>query len=436
MKLFNFLSALYTFVYHIRQLSMSKNKDISLIQFQKYKFLVNYAWNNIPAYRKLWESYGFNPSMLKTLDDIKLIPMIDKNFIRENFDDLVSIGYDKSRLSVVTTGGTTGMPMRFYIDQYAARSKELAYQLWSSWHFWSHRQGIDRVVTLRGKRIRDSLINKGVYWQNNLRENGIYMSSFHISEKTYDIYINKLREYKPRYIKAYPSSIVALCLLMKRNGDKGIEGLKGVICSSETIYDSHRKLIKETLGVDILSLYGHSEKAVCAYQNKSGNMHFPPLYGYVEFLDENGNHVSQKGSKAHIVATSFDNFYFPFIRYKTDDCVDVHSSGVIKVAEKILGRKQEFVYNIYGNKLPFTCSDETMWHIKGIVAYQYVQNEWGKLELHLQVNDSFKKESVAEIIKKSEKIFVDCTVNVVFVNNIEKTISGKFRYLIQNVAER
>ena len=435
MRVAHLISSFQMFCKYLKQLHNLDKDSIDKIQLSKYKELVNYAWHNVPAYRKLWESHGFNPSMLNTLNDIVLIPIIDKNFVRENFEFLLANGYDKTRLSIVTTGGTTGMPMKFYIDQYAARSKELAYQLWAGWRFWRHRQCIDRVVIMRGKRIKDSLISKGIYWQRNMRENGIYMSSFHISDKTYDIYIDKLRNYKPKYIKAYPSSIVALCLLMKRNGDKGIDGLKGVICSSETIYDSHRKLIREVLGVEILSLYGHSEKVVCAYQNENGYMEFPPLYGYVEFLDDNGKPVGQKGSRAYVVATSYDNFYFPFIRYQTDDCVDVHNSGVIKEAEKILGRKQEFVYNVWGNKLPFTCSDETIWNVQGIKAYQYVQNKFGLLELHLQVDGSFKQESVREIISESEKIFINCKVNIVFVEGIEKTISGKFRYLIQNVKE-
>ena len=98
---------------------------------------------------------------------------------------MVPESYDRTRLSLVRTGGTTGMPMNFYIDQYVARPKELAYQLWGGWHYWRHRQGLDKVVTMRGARIKESLLRKGIYWQRNLRENGIMMSSFHILEETY-----------------------------------------------------------------------------------------------------------------------------------------------------------------------------------------------------------------------------------------------------------
>ena len=433
MKLSYLVSAFRIFAYNMKQLTKQEKEDITEIQFKKYKELVEYAWNEIPAYRKHWSDNGFDPSHFKSLDDVRKIPKINKDFVRENLEEMLPKSYDRTRLSLVRTGGTTGMPMNFYIDQYVARPKELAYLLWGGWHYWRHRQGLDKVVTLRGARIKDSLIRKGIYWQRNLRENGILMSSFHILEETYPLYLSKLRSYGPRFIKAYPSSIAAFCHLMKKHGDKGIKGLKGVICSSETIYDWHRTLVRETLGVEIMSFYGHSEKAVCAFQDKNGNMEFPALYGYTEFLDEDGLPVNSKEESAYVVATSFDNKYFPFIRYETDDRVDVLSNSIPMLAERVLGRKQEFIYDRYGNILPFTCNDEVIWGVEGIIAYQYVQHEKGKLELYLQVDSIFENDSVSEIISRTEEIFMNCTISIKIVNEIEKTPSGKFRYLIQNI---
>jgi phenylacetate-CoA ligase len=182
-----------------------------------------------------------------------------------------------------------------------------------------------------------------------------------------------------------------------------------------------------------MSFYGHSEKAVCAYQNQDGNMEFHPLYGYTEFLDEKGCLAADDEDYAYVVATSFDNTYFPFIRYETDDRIDGLCGGMPMIAERIVGRKQEFVYDRYGNRLPFTCNDEVISDVRGIRAYQYVQNEMGKLELHLQVDGAFDHGSIAEIRSRSEEIFMNCTISIKIVNEIEKTPSGKFRYLIQNI---
>ena len=54
--------------------------------------------------------------------------------------------------------------------------------------------------------------------------------------------------------------------------------------------------------------------------------------------------------------------------------------------------KQDFIYDRDNNKTIFTNSDEPFWDVKGIVAYQYIQNEKGFLVLVLQVDDKFKEE--------------------------------------------
>lgn len=435
MKLSYIISAVQVFVEHLYNLFTIKGKaNLHEIQWRKFRKLVDYAWNNIPAYRKLWEKSGFHPSQLKDCEDVLKIPMIDKDFIRDNLEDLVPVNYDRNRLSLVTTGGTTGMPMKFFIDQYVARPKELAYQLWAGFHYWRHRQGIDRVVTIRGARIDDKLIQKGVFWKRNPRENGIIMSSFHILEENYEQYLCKLRSYKPRFIKAYPSAIASLCILMQKHGDKKLNGLKGVICSSETIYDWHRTLVKDTLGVEIYSFYGHSEKAICAYQNRSGLMEFQPMYGYTEFLDDLGQPVSGEKAIVNLVATSLDNYYFPFIRYQTGDCARLLDNINMNVVEHIIGRRQEFVYDSYGNKVLFTCNDEAFWGIDGIIAYQYIQKELGALLINLQVDSSFSINLLDIIRRKLQEIFVNFTIEIKIVATIEKTKNGKFRYLIQYLA--
>ena len=433
MKVLYLLESVFKFLGYLLKLIFHNNKNTARIQFKRLKRLIQYSWDNIPAYRKLWEEHGFTPSMFKSIEDLKLLPVIDKNFVRENSRSMCSVSYNPDKLTTVTTGGTTGMPMRFLIDNYNARAKELAYQIWGNWHYFGHIQGVDRVVTRRGYLVNNQLIDQHIFWEQNNRENGIYMSSFHILEENYEIYLSKLRNYKPKYIKAYPSSIVALCSLMRNHGDKGIPCLKGVICSSENVYDWQRVLIRDVLGVEIYSYYGHSEKSVCAFQTHQFTYEFPPLYGFVEFLDSGFNSVKES-EVGRVVVTSFDNHYFPFIRYNTDDYVQVGgcTSGN-KCALKIIGREQEFVFDEYGNKVIFTCSDEPLWGIDGILAYQYVQNVPGLLNLNLMVSEYFNCTSIQQILEKAKIIFVNFRVEVNIVDDISRTNSGKFRYLVQNI---
>lgn len=433
LNIFYALKSFFRYFNHIKGCSSYNCQYINEIQFSKLKNEIEYAWNNIPFYRKYWQKHGFNPQDFKTLDDISKIPFIDKNTIREYREEILNPNYPKYRLSLVTTGGTTGMPMKFYIDNYYARGKEMAFQIVKSKYYWGYKYFFDKVAIIRGFTVNQELIDKNIFWQRSNRDNGLVFSSFHITEENYSLYLKKLRSFNPKYIKAYPSSIVALCTLMKRHNDFGIKGLKAVICSSESIYDSHRELIKKTLGVEIYSFYGHSEKAVCAFQN-GDKMIFEPFYGYTEFLNPKDDVPSKDGEIAQVVVTSLDNHYFPFIRYKTNDLVEV-ANIKDKTAYKIIGRSQEFIVDKNKNLIPFTCSDEIFWEFKGIVAYQYIQNVTGEININVQTDNRFDDKDLKKILLESKSMFPNFSITISKVDEIKKTRAGKFRYLIQNIKD-
>lgn len=402
-------------------------------QLRQLQRTVQYAWDNVPFYRRHWTEHGFEPSMLKSLDDMRLIPVVTKDHVRAHAAEMVAANYPAHRISTIVTGGTTGMPTAFYIDNYTARAKEMAHQLWASWRFWGYRQGIDRCVTIRGARIPREKTEKGIFWQPTNIDRGLTFSSFHLLEENYDVYINKIRAERPRFIRAYPGSIVALCTLMERHDAEPIQGLKGVICSSESIYPWQRDLIRRVLGVEIYGNYGLSEKAVAAFQ-RGGKYVFPPTYGYTEFVDDNLKPVSEPGATAQIIATGFDGNCMPFIRLQTDDyvVVDTPWRGYAQTASSIIGRKQDFVIDRNGDRVGFTCSDEIFWELHAVQAYQYVQREAGKLEIRVQL--SAPDTAVLETIRqRAAEMFINFDISVTAAERIERTGAGKFRYLIQEL---
>lgn len=412
--------------------------EIESYQFRELKRLIDFAWEHIPFYRRYWEHHGFTPEQFQRLQDFSLIPCIDKEIVRANYKDMVPRNYDRGRLEQVTSGGTTGLPLSFYINQAIAHGRELVHQPWTYWHVCRYKLGIDKVVILRGSRVDERLIQQGIYWKRSLgyRGRGLLLSSFHLTEATYESYMHEIRKESPKFIVAYPSSLTILCTMMKKHNEAPLIGLRGAICSSEMVYEWQRQLVREVLGVEIYSFYGHSEKTVSAIPDSQHRMLFEPSYGYVEFLDEKLNPVDTVGEIAQVVSTGFQNDYMPFIRYQTSDYVRVDNHpplGFTHVAKEIIGRAQDFVYDKDGNRLPFTCSDEVFWNIDGIIAYQYLQREVGRLLIHLEVDNSFINESIQNIQIEAEHMFYNCDVEVLIVDRIERTSSGKFRYFVQTI---
>lgn len=437
-KILDICSGVLGQIQALRAVCGKDTDEIESYQFRELKRLIDFAWEHIPFYRRYWEHHGFTPEQFQRLQDFSLIPCIDKEIVRVNYKDMVPRNYDRGRLEQVTSGGTTGLPLSFYINQAIAHGRELVHQPWTYWHVCRYKLGIDKVVILRGSRVDERLIQQGIYWKRSLgyRGRGLLLSSFHLTEATYKSYMHEIRKESPKFIVAYPSSLTILCTMMKKHNEAPLIGLRGAICSSEMVYEWQRQLVREVLGVEIYSFYGHSEKTVSAIPDSQHRMLFEPSYGYVEFLDEKLNPVDTVGEIAQVVSTGFQNDYMPFIRYQTSDYVRVDNHpplGFTHVAKEIIGRAQDFVYDKDGNRLPFTCSDEVFWNIDGIIAYQYLQREVGRLLIHLEVDNSFINESIQNIQIEAEHMFYNCDVEVLIVDRIERTSSGKFRYFVQTI---
>ena len=437
-KILDICSGVLGQIQALRAVCGKDTDEIESYQLRELKRLIDFAWEHIPFYRRYWEHHGFTPEQFQRLQDFSLIPCIDKEIVRANYRDMVPRNYDRGRLEQVTSGGTTGLPLSFYINQAIAHGRELVHQPWTYWHVCRYKLGIDKVVILRGSRVDERLIQQGIYWKRSLgyRGRGLLLSSFHLTEATYKSYMHEIRKESPKFIVAYPSSLTIICTMMKKHNEAPLIGLRGAICSSEMVYEWQRQLVREILGVEIYSFYGHSEKTVSAIPDSQHRMLFEPSYGYVEFLDEKFKPVNTVGEIAQVVSTGFQNDYMPFIRYQTSDyvCVDNHPPlGFTHVAKEIIGRAQDFVYDKDGNRLPFTCSDEVFWNIDGIIAYQYLQREVGRLLIHLEVDNSFINESIQNIQIEAEHMFYNCDVEVLIVDRIERTSSGKFRYFVQTI---
>jgi phenylacetate-CoA ligase len=108
------------------------------IQLDKLRRLVEHAHDTVPFYAERFRAAGFRPRDLRSLDDLKRLPLVAKQDLKTDFDRLVSTACDRSRLVAYATGGSTGQPTRFLLtpEQYDARAavEAKSYQM-AGWDF-------------------------------------------------------------------------------------------------------------------------------------------------------------------------------------------------------------------------------------------------------------------------------------------------------------
>jgi phenylacetate-CoA ligase len=251
----------------------------------------------------------------------------------------------------------------------------------------------------------------------------------------------KAFEYKPEFLKGYPSSLYIFARYLKET-NKPFPVVKGLLCASENLYEYQKNLFKEVFeGAKIFSHYGHYELAVLAgYCEHEDTYHVLPQYGFAELIDKNGNVVTQRGQIGEIVGTSFLVYNTPFIRYRTQDLavfkgIECQACGrPYQIWERIEGRLQEFIVTRNGRYISMTAinmHDDTFDPIR---QFQFYQEEKGVVVFRYIPKDTIADERLMDIKKRLLSKFGD-DIELVMkeVSEIPPTKRGKHRFLIQRL---
>ncbi len=421
----------YNFLQESQWWSREKLKEY---QMQQLSRLLHHAYENVPYYRRVFDERALKPKDIQNLHDLRKLPYLTKGIIRENLSDLVARNYHRYKLEYVTTGSSTGIPLGFYWERGVTNSKEHAFirMLWNRVGY-----GIaDRCAALRGNVVQPA--HKGKFWRYDPVNRNLILSSFHMTDELLPHYIAKIREFRPDFIQAYSSVITILARFMKRNNIEPFPTLKAVLCASENLYPWQRELLEEIMKCRVWSFYGHSERAALAGECEvSTCYHIQLEYGIVELINKDENPVTNEDGLWEIVATSFNNFICPFIRYRTMDLAvplnaECECGRNYPLLKRVEGRLQEFFVDETGSLI--TWSDEPLRNVQDkLNAYQYVQNEPGKILLNINAKSRFSISDIDSVKRTFLDLYPRFNIEIKFVHHIPRTKSGKFRFLVQKL---
>jgi len=418
---------LHEFLHTSEGWSQNKLRRFQALQLRK---LLYYAVKNIPFYSNI--NLTGDP-----FRDIKRFPIVNKDTIQQNLSDFISNNMARYKAHLVTTGGTSGRQLRFYLDN-SVYAKEWAFMI-TLWERVGYKLG-DRIISIRGVEFRRT--DRGIYWQKQPVYNALELSPFHMNPETLPLYIEKIKEWRPRFIHGYPSAITILAKYILNSDVKGLPRIKGLLLASENLYPWQRKLLEEAFKARAFSWYGQSEKVILAGECEfSSKYHVFPEYGYTELLGRDGSVIEEPGEEGELVGTGFLNYAMPFIRYRTGDYAKLSEEQACacgrhyKLIEDVKGRwLQEMVVGKHGSLISLTALNIHSNELNKVYNFQFFQDKPGEVTLRLKVNKSFKKEDEKRIIEAfKRKVGNELDIAIEKVNEIELAPSGKTRFLIQKL---
>jgi phenylacetate-CoA ligase len=389
--------------------------------------IVNFAIKNVKYYRDRYSRVEIN-----TIEDFKTkIGFIDKAEVMAHWDDFLVNNIELNKCKQGTTGGTSGKPLKLVLPQ-NRYIVELAtiHSLWKETGWDYNTRGV-----IRNHKLPD---NK-VYIINPITKEVIF-DAFRISleyaKQIYDVLVGK----KIKYIHAYPSAAYQFCKLCTRQ-NLNLNFINSFICHSEDITQEQYYFIHDTLGINMYSVYGHSEKLIIAGGNLGNHqLKVEPSYGYAELVDEKGNDILIQGNSGEIVGTTLYNQHMPLIRYKTGDTAEyrgtIGSGHTILVFDSITGRWEKNL--IYRNDNTVTSTTALNLHddlYKYIDGMQYIQNEKGKLIILLIKNEKYTSEIEKRFIEHFKRAMgKQSTIEIKYVDKLTLMPNGKFLPLISKIA--
>ncbi len=408
---------------------------LEALRFEKLKALLIHAGNNIPFYTERFAQAGFNPEKMQCIEDIKVLPLLSKEEIRHNIDDM-KWNDSPGGLTRYNTGGSSGKPLVFYFDRrrqaYDAAARALTHQWWGvdigdrELYLWGSPLEItkqDKIKDLRDKITNDLLI-----------------SAFEISELQIPDIVGRLKKFRPKCLFGYPSTIELFCRMAEKQGyDLGNEGIRVVFSTAEVLYDHQRETIGKFFGnIPVVDSYGSREGGFICHECREGNYHVIDSNYVIEYLKD-GKDVGI-GEDGEVVLTHLDAWGMPFIRYRTGDVAQPGKSGCA------CGRTWSTIQNIQGRTTDFIVTPDGRWQhalsviyvvrdIEGVDEFKIFQHSVNEIEVLLKIHkDLFPENGQHRIVQGFKKRMGDSVnVSVTFTDSIPREASGKYRYVISRV---
>jgi phenylacetate-CoA ligase len=383
------------------------------------------AASKAPFYAERFAQHRVNPAKFESLEQLADYPLLTKQDLLLHREQMVNPEYDSKQRLYITTGGSSGVPVGFYLQKGVSRPKEQAY-LEAQWSRRGYRVG-DRVAVIRGG-VTSSKARGGISYYDATR-NWLILSSYHLTPERLPEYVAALNRFRPQHLHAYPSAALLLARGLEQAGLRLDFPVTSLLCGSEKLTSESQQHLEQFFGARVFHWYGHSERVVLAAQGRiSNHLHFWPSYGFVEFGEANAE------GHREIIGTSFHNHVMPLVRYRTGDyCRTASDGGEFNwpSVEAVVGRDYEFLISASGRRISLTAINMHDDIFEGLLAVQFYQERPGELECRYQAGPRWQNSRIEPIrAGLLRKLGDDFTFTLRAVTEVEKSSAGKHKWLI------
>ncbi len=371
---------------HNRQLSPTA---LRVLQERKLHAVIRHGYNNVPYYRTLFTSAGLSPEDIRTVEDLKYIPVTAKDDLRAaGAERITAKGINLDSCYALCTNGSTGKPFTVYLTQSEARTRRLL-------EF--------RALLSTGFRPQDRLAILGperAYSPRLHHRLGLYRTEVISVFLSIDEQIRRLQRMQPTVFWAYPTVLRALLHKIDYRLSEIVRP-RTLITSAEVCDEVMKERLRADLEMEMFNLYAAIEVGrIAAECPAHEGLHVTADHLLLECLA--GDKPAGWGEPGVVVLTCLEAFATPFIRYRLGDictlikknCSCGSSFPLISAPQ---GRDRDMLRLPSGQLLSPMGLHLILESFTGVDQFRFIQESAGHVVLQLVTQKNFPSQILRQL---------------------------------------
>jgi len=415
---------------HLRQTQFLSPEEIRAEQGRRLQAMVQHAVTTSPFYRERFAAAGIDPAAVRSIEDLRALPLLTKDDIRGNLDRILSDQFNRADLVPAKTGGSTGISLQVFCDRRGIEMRNAAALRSDEWSGW--RLGEPHGAVWGNPPVPSTFKNRV---RCHFKDRYVFLDTMKIDTAAIDEFVRQWHDLRPGLLFGHAHSLFILAEALQGTDHQ----LKptGIVATSMMLLPSERQVIEAVFGVPVTNRYGCEEVSLisCECEQHHG-MHLNADHNIVEFLRDDGS-PCDPGEDGRIVITELINFGMPMLRYEVGDR-GVPSSRTcpcgrgLPLMETVTGRTADFLVAQDGFRVAgISIIENSLTKIQGLRQMQIVQE--APLDLRVSLVPGAEYDDTAEAALTAslrEMLGEKMDVRITLVERIPQEKSGKYRFTI------
>jgi phenylacetate-CoA ligase len=301
------------------------HEKIRKLQLEKFKRMFKWTYERSRFHRQLYDKAGVKPEDIRTFQDIRRIPTVEKSMMRDiqrkdpfPYGDALCVPLEEVS-EFRQTSGTTGQPV---------------YQpdTWQDWEWWAECWSY--ILWAQGYRPSDRVFLPFGYnvfvafWAGHYAAEKIGAEVVPGGVLDTQARILKIQELKCTAMMATPTYVLGMADTARKMGiDPSSLTIRRITCAGEpgASIPSTKMRMQDAWGAKVFDHAGATEIGAWCFEceAQSGGLHVNEAFFLVEIQDvETGEAIEEPGRRGKMIITALDREAQPCVRFDSKDLIE------------------------------------------------------------------------------------------------------------------